>query len=106
MSDICIILTTCAEKGVAKAIAKRVVDQSLAASTTIISDTNTYYAYEGTKLWDEEYILLIFTIVEQYVPVAEVIKEMHTYEIPEIFMVKIDQGSEDSMRWIRRMGRP
>lgn len=106
MSDICIILTTCAEEGVAKAIAKRIVDQSLAASTTVISDTRTYYAYEGTKRWDEECLLLIFTIVEQYVAVAEVIKGMHTYEVPEIFMVKIDQGSEASMRWIRRMGRP
>ncbi len=32
---------------------------------------------------------------------AEVISDLHTYEIPEILMVPVEQGSEPILDWIR-----
>lgn len=106
MTDTCIILTTCASEEVAKAIAEALVGQSLAACVTVISNANTFYAYEGMTRWDEEFQLLIYTTVERFDSVAQAIQRIHTYDIPEILLVKVDQGSEASLGRIRRMGRP
>jgi nitrogen regulatory protein P-II 1 len=105
-TDPCLVMLTCGSEAIAESISVRLVDESLAVNVTILSKANSYYRYEGTPRWDKEFQLLIYTTVERFNPVAEVIKGMHTKEIPEIFMMKIDQGSEASMRWIRRMGRP
>jgi periplasmic divalent cation tolerance protein len=105
MTDTCIILTTCGSEETAQAIAERLVDHALAACVTVISKANTYYAYQGRTRWDEEFQLLIYTTEEQFDSVAQVIQRIHTYDVPEIFMVKMDRGSEASLEWIRRMGR-
>ena len=99
--DTCIILTTCGSEETAQAIAEALVDKSLAACVTLLPNASSYCAVRGTTRWDEEYQLLIYTNTEQFEAVSVVIKHLHTYEVPGIFMLKMDQGSEASMAWIR-----
>jgi len=99
--DTCIILTTCGSEETAQAIAEALVDQSLAACVTLLPNASSYASIRGTTRWDEEYQLLIYSNTEQFEAVAKVIKRLHTYEVPGIFMLRMDQGSEASMDWIR-----
>ena len=101
MTDTCIILTTCGSEETAQAIAEALVDQGLAACVTLLPNATSYYAFEGTRRWDEEYQLLVYSTVEQFDAVAQTIKRLHTYEVPGIFMVKLDQGSEAALDWVR-----
>ena len=102
--DTCIILTTCGSEETAHEIAEALVDKALAACVTVLPNVMSYCALEGTTRWDEEHQLLVYSTVAQFDAVAELIKRLHTYELPGIFMMKLDHGSEAAIAWIRARG--
>jgi periplasmic divalent cation tolerance protein len=101
MTGLCLIQTSCSSEEMATAIAETVVDRALAACATIIPTARTYYAAHGTALWDDAFLVLITTSEPQFQAIAEVIKRIHSYEVPEVLMVRIDRGSEDFKAWVR-----
>lgn len=105
MSETCIILTTCGSEETAQEIVEALVDHHHAACASIIPNVRTYYCFDGQTRWDDEYQVLIFTTDEQFEAAAKVIKRLHTYEVPELLLVKVDLGSDEAQAWIRSMGR-
>lgn len=105
MDDACIILTTCGSEETAQEIAEALVDHALAASCTILPNVRTYYAFEGSTRWDDEFQLLVATTTGAFEAASAVIRRMHTYDVPEILMVRADGASEAALAWIRGMGR-
>jgi len=99
--DTCIILTTCGSEETAQSIAEALVDHALAACVTLLPNASSYCAIKGTTRWDEEYQLLIYSNTEQFEAVSKVIKRLHTYEVPGIFMLRMDEASEASAAWLR-----
>ena len=104
MTDPCIILTSCGSGGKAEEIAEALVDQALASSVTVIARTRTYYAYRHQARWGEAFQLLIYATQSQFPACERVIKRLHTYHLPEVSMLRIEQGSEEFLAWIRTMG--
>jgi periplasmic divalent cation tolerance protein len=105
MTTPCIILTSCGSEEKAEEISEYLVDHSMAACVTVITKAKTYVALHGRNRWDEEFQLLIYTTAELFGEVENVIKLRHTYEVPEISMVMIDQGSNEFVNWVQKMGR-
>jgi periplasmic divalent cation tolerance protein len=105
MTDLAIILTTCGSQETAQTIAEALVDKALAASVTVIPRAKSYFAFHGTTRWDEEFQLLVYTTENRYEAVEQEIIRLHTYEVPEVFMLGVARGAEDCLAWIRGMGR-
>lgn len=105
MKETCIILTTCGSEETAVEIAEALVDRGLAACATLVPKVRTYYAFEGVTRWDDELQLLIYTTADQFQAASAVIKELHTYEVPVILLVKADQGSDEALAWLESLGR-
>ena len=102
MSDACTILTTCGSEETALTIAAALVDQAYAACVNIIPSIKSYYYFKGETHLDEEVMLVIKTTQDLFPRVSEVITDLHTYEVPEILMVKVEAGSEPFLDWIRQ----
>ena len=100
MTEACIVLTTCGSEETALTIAAALVDQGFAACVNILPSVKSYYYYMGGTHLDEEVMLLIKTTTEQFEQVAQVITELHTYEIPEILMFKVSMGSPSFLSWL------
>ena len=49
---------------------------------------------------DDEVVAFLKTRAELYDRVEACVKEMHSYEVPEIIAVPIEKGSEDYLKWI------
>ena len=47
-------------------------------------------------------MLIIKTTQDLFPQVSEVITDLHTYEVPEIFMIPVQSGSEPFLDWIRQ----
>jgi periplasmic divalent cation tolerance protein len=101
MTDACMILTTCGSEETALTIAAALVDQGFAACVNILPGVKSYYYFKGETQLDEEVMLVIKTTTDNFAKVSEVIADLHTYEIPEIVMFPIAEGSPSFLDWIR-----
>jgi periplasmic divalent cation tolerance protein len=93
-------MTTCGNEENAMKIAAALVDQRLAACVSIVRGVRSYYFFEGKTHLDEEVQLLIKTRRALFETLAEKIKELHTYDVPEILMLGVDAGYGPYLKWI------
>lgn len=101
MTDACTVLTTCGSEETALTIASALVDQGYAACVNILPGVKSYYYFKGETHLDEEVMLIIKTLRELTPRVEEVITDLHTYEVPEILVLPVSDGSEPFLEWIR-----
>lgn len=95
----CVVLTTTSSREEARRLAGRLVENRLAACVQILP-IESVYAWKGAIQNDEEVLLLIKTRTELYAPLEAFIKEVHSYEVPEILRLPVEAVSESYLRWI------
>ena len=86
-----------------KKIARVLVESSLAACVNIISNVFSVYKWKGKVEEDDEHILLIKTTEEKSQLIISKISEIHSYENPECIALKIENGSEKYLNWIKNV---
>ena len=94
------ILTSCANKVVAKALAKKLVKAKFAACVSVFK-ANSVYFWDGEVKDEKERVLLIKTAVK-FKKVAKFIAKHHDYELPEIVAFKADNTSKKYKKWIKK----
>ena len=100
-SEFVLILVTTGSQEEGERIARTLVDLGLAACVNIIPGLRSMYRWKG-EIWDEaELLLLIKTRMALFQQVEGKIKELHSYEVPEIVAVPIIRGSETYLNWLR-----
>ncbi len=95
-----VILVTTGSQEEGLNIARALVESRLAACVNIISGLRSIYRWKG-KIWDEgELLLLIKTRMALFEQVKGKVKEIHSYEVPEIIAIPISWGSETYLNWL------
>jgi periplasmic divalent cation tolerance protein len=101
-----LILVTAGSQEEGLSIAHSLVDSRLAACVNIMSGLRSIYRWQG-KIWDEgELLLLIKTRMALFEQVEGKLKEIHSYEVPEIITIPITRGSEPYLNWLRESTLP
>jgi periplasmic divalent cation tolerance protein len=96
-----IVYVTSSKEEEAFQIGRAVVEDGLAACVNIIPQISSIYRWKGEICEDHELLLIIKTRREMYKPLELRIKELHSYEVPEIIAVGVSDGSESYIKWIR-----
>lgn len=95
-----IVLTTANSEDLSLKIAETLVHEGLAACVNIIKKIRSIYRFKG-EIWDdEEFLLIIKTRKELKNQIEKQIKEIHTYELPEIIYIDISDAEENFKKWI------
>lgn len=102
MTNYSIIITTTSSIEEAKKLAHSLVENKLAACANIIPKIISVYNWKNQINEDEEYLLLIKTKEKNFEQVKEKIKELHSYELPEIIMIPVQNGLNDYLDWINK----
>jgi periplasmic divalent cation tolerance protein len=102
MTDKLIVFVACESREQAETIAESVVTSQLAACVNVIPGVRSCYMWEAKLTWSEEVVLLIKTTRSRYGQLQERVRQLHSYEIPEIVSVEIDEGFEKYIDWIEK----
>ena len=96
------VLTTTAGQQEARAIARALVERGLAACVQI-SEIESFYLWQGELQQDPEYRLVAKTTEEQYAAVEQVIRELHSYELPAIYAVPLTRTFQPYAKWVEEL---
>ncbi|MBI5588483.1 MAG: divalent-cation tolerance protein CutA [Deltaproteobacteria bacterium] len=95
-----IVFMTAPNADEAASIGKKVVEEGIAACCNIISGLRSIYRWKG-KISDEGEVLCLFkTRSELFDRLKKRLKELHSYETPEVISVDIDGGLPEYLAWI------
>jgi periplasmic divalent cation tolerance protein len=95
-----IVFVTAASEQEAASISRALVAEGLAACANIVPQIRSIYRWQG-KICDEgEALILIKSREDLFERIRSRVKELHSYEVPEITAVKLDGGDSAYMQWI------
>ncbi len=100
MTDKRLVITTTGSRTEADKIADALVERRLAACVNIVGPISSTYRWQGKVETAEEYLLLIKTTQAAFEDVRDVIRELHSYELPECIEIVIEDGSAEYLTWI------
>jgi len=100
VEQIILVLTTTNSEELAVKISENLVQKGLAACVNIIKKIRSIYRFKGEVWDDEEFLLFIKTRENLRSNVEEAIKELHTYELPEIIVVPLANCEPKFQQWI------
>ncbi len=96
-----VILTTLKDKLEAESLAKILLEEKLCACIQLFP-ISSYYHWAGKVEDSTEFLLLIKTKKELYSEVEKRILECHSYDIPEIISLPIENGFSGYLDWIKK----
>ena len=96
-----VVFTTAGSEEQADAIATSLVEGGLAACVNIVSGVRSIYRWKEKVDSDIEHLLVIKTTADRFEAVRARIREVHSYELPEIIALRIENADSEVLDWIR-----
>ncbi len=100
MSEI-LVLNTTDTMDLAQKIASALVQSHEAACVNIVPGIHSVYRWEGKECNETECLLLIKTTADKFEAVRARIRQLHSYQVPEIIAVPISAVDPDYLSWLR-----
>ena len=100
MSEYLQVQTTTADQQHAEAIAQTLVDRRLAACVQVLGPTKSFYRWQGQVEISHEWLCVAKTEAAKFSAVESAIRELHTYDVPEVIALPISRGSGDYLSWL------
>ena len=92
MSVHCVIFITAGSKEEADKISRGLVESKLAICVNTLPKVQSTYYWEDKIHVDKEFLLIVKTRQDQYEALETWVKNNHSYEVPEIIALPIEQG--------------
>ena len=100
MSEISIVLVTAGSEEEAAAIGQILVEERLAACANIVPRIRSIYRWKGKICDEQEFLTIIKTRTSLFDDVQKRVKELHSYEVPEIISFPVAGGLQQYIDWV------
>lgn len=98
---VAVVYTTIDNVQDARKIARTLVEEQLVACVNIIPKIESIYRWKGKVETDNEVVLIAKTTDKNVKKTIQKIKELHTYELPDIIVLPIIGGLKDYLNYIQ-----
>jgi periplasmic divalent cation tolerance protein len=105
-NDYIIILVTCKDKSEAEKITQSLLEQRLIACGNIVSPVTSFFNWLGKIDKAEECLIVLKSRLDLFVQVADQVKSLHSYEVPEVLALPIVEGSKAYLDWMNAVLKP
>jgi periplasmic divalent cation tolerance protein len=100
LTDVVVVLTTVADDNQAEILARRLVEERLAACVNLQPAMLSFYRWQGQVERNAERSLVIKTTRDRVAALQTRLRELHTYELPEFLVVSVDHASPAYLEWV------
>lgn len=97
-----LVLSTASSENEARKIAQQLVERRLAACVNIVPRIESIYSWQDKVETNQEWLLLIKTSANCFDSVRDVIRELHSYDVPECIAITIEDGSSEYLGWMEK----
>ena len=98
--DAIVVLVTVASREEADRIARRLVEDRLAACVNIVPQVRSLFIWEQKLSQEDEVLLVVKSRLARFQQLATAVKRLHSYRVPEIIALPVVMGSADYLRWV------
>jgi periplasmic divalent cation tolerance protein len=95
-----VVITTVGTEEQAYTIAREIVARRQAACVNIVPGIRSIYRWKGKICKDGELLLIVKTLEDEFEEVSATIRELHSYELPEILTFNVGRGEQRFLDWI------
>ena len=105
-NDYIVILVTAKDKQEAEKITQALLDKHLIACGNIIGPVTSFFYWMGKVDRAEECLVVMKSRVDLFEEVAEHVRGLHSYEVPEVLALPIVEGSRAYFDWMGMVLKP
>ena len=100
MGEHVVVLTAAGSREEANRIANALVERRLVACASVIPGMTSVYWWEGEVTQSEEALVVMKSRRSRVGEVIAQVEALHSYEVPEVLVLGVEQGSERYLAWI------
>lgn len=102
MTEMIQIHTTTSSEDEANRIAELLLRKKLVACVQVSGPLRSYYRWHGKLEAGTEWMCVSKTLADRYLEVEAAIREVHSYEEPEVIALAISHASVGYAAWVRQ----
>jgi periplasmic divalent cation tolerance protein len=110
-TPVVVVLCTVSTEEEGRAIAAALVEREQAACVNLVPSIRSVFRWKGEVCDEAEQLLIIKTTQPSLMDAKRTIRELHSYELPEILALPVCDGDRRYLDWVttaveRKPGRP
>ncbi|MES2572586.1 MAG: divalent-cation tolerance protein CutA [Verrucomicrobiota bacterium] len=98
--EVLLVLSTFGNVEEARRVARQLVEERLAACVNLVPGIESIYRWKEKVESAAEVLLLMKTTRDRYDALERRIRELHSYEVPEVLSFRIEEGLPAYLRWV------
>ncbi|MDD4909572.1 MAG: divalent-cation tolerance protein CutA [Candidatus Omnitrophica bacterium] len=95
-----VVLVTASNKEEAQIIARKLLEDKLAACVNIIEGVNSFFWWEGKIDNAQEALMVIKSSKGKFKRLCAAVKSAHSYDTPEIIALPVVAGEKKYLDWL------
>lgn len=100
-TDVVTVFVSAPGRESALALAHKVVEESLAACGNVIPNVTSVFRWNKKIIEEEEVLLILKTSAARSAALIARVAELHTYEVPEVLSLRVENGYGPYLDWVR-----
>jgi len=100
MTDKIVVFSTCSTPEEAAKIARKLIDERLAACVNVAPRVRSFYRWKGAIEEADECMLVIKSSRDLFERLRLELEKAHTYEVPEVVAVPVVDGAPNYLNWV------
>ena len=99
-NDLVVVFITTGTEPEAAEISRRLVEQRLAACVNIVPAIRSFFWWQDAIESDDEVLLVVKTRSVLLPQLVGMVKQIHSYDVPEVIALPIVGGNEEYLKWV------
>ena len=100
MAEVLVVFVTVGNEEEALTIGRTLVEEKLVACVNLVPQIRSIYWWKGEVCDDQELLLVMKTTTSMFDSLQSRIRELHSYEVPEIVALSVAKGLPDYLNWV------